>query len=79
MHKLYAVIILSFLTASALAQTTATNIDESLNQSLRSNNNMTVVVAVLATIFVAVAAYLIYQDRRIQKIEKEIHNSQTPK
>ncbi len=79
MHKLYTIILFISFTSSALAQSTSSSIDNTLNDSLRSNDKLMVVVIVLATIFAAVSAYLIYQDIRLKKIEKEIHNSQTPK
>ena len=39
--------------------------------TMRSNGKIYVVVMVLATIFAAIFAYLVYLDRKITKLEKE--------
>jgi CcmD family protein len=39
--------------------------------AMRSNGKIYVVVTVLATIFAAIFAYLVYLDRKISKLEKE--------
>ena len=52
--------------------TTATaNAEAEMADVMRSNGNIYVVVAVLATIFAGIFAYLVYLDRRITKFEKE--------
>ena len=39
--------------------------------TMRANGKIYVVVAVLATIFAGIFAYLVYLDRKIGKLEKE--------
>lgn len=39
--------------------------------TMRTNGKIYVVVAVLATIFAGIFAYLIYIDRKITRLEKE--------
>ena len=52
--------------------TTATaNAEAEMADVMRSNGKIYVVVAVLATIFAGIFAYLVYLDRRITKFEKE--------
>jgi uncharacterized membrane protein (DUF106 family) len=79
MHKLCTVIIALLITVNTWAQSISSQIDQQLNQTLRGNDKTVVVIAVLSTIFLAVAAYLVFQDLRLRKIEKEIKNTQTPK
>jgi uncharacterized membrane protein (DUF106 family) len=79
MHKLCTVIIALLITVNTWAQSTSSQIDQQLNQTLRGNDKTVVVIAVLSTIFLAVAAYLVFQDLRLRKIEKEFKNTQTPK
>ncbi len=42
-----------------------------MSDALRSSGKIYVVVAVLAVIFLGIATYLIYMDKRISKLEKE--------
>ncbi len=76
MYKVASLIILFITTIDCVwAQTTeSSTLDEQMNNTLRSNDKMTVVIAVLCVIFIAITAYLISQDRRLKRIEKEILN-----
>jgi len=44
---------------------------QSLDNSMRSNGKIYVVVAVLVAIFIGIILYLIRLDRKISKLEKE--------
>jgi hypothetical protein len=61
------------------AQQANQNLDQQLNQSLRGGDKMIVVIAVLVVIFLLITTYLIYQDLRLKKIEKAIHQNKTLK
>jgi CcmD family protein len=54
-----------------LVTTTFAGAETEMADTMRSNGKIYVVVAVLATIFAGIFAYLVYLDRRIGKIEKE--------
>ena len=54
-----------------LITTTISNAQPEMADFMRSNGKIYVVVAVLATIFAGIFAYLVYLDRKISKLEKE--------
>lgn len=54
-----------------LITTTITYAQTEMADTMRSNGKIYVVVAVLATIFAGIFAYLIYLDRKITKAEKD--------
>ena len=54
-----------------LITTTIASAETEMADAMRSNGKIYVVVAVLATIFAGIFAYLVYLDRKIGKIEKE--------
>ncbi len=54
-----------------LITTTFVSAETEMADAMRSNGKIYVVVAVLATIFAGIFAYLVYLDRKISKIEKE--------
>ena len=46
------------------------NAETEMADAMRSNGKIYVVVAVLATIFAGIFAYLVYLDRKITRLEK---------
>ncbi len=44
---------------------------------MRAEGKIYVVIAVMATVFVCVAAYLIVIDRKVKKLEEEIKNKKS--
>ena len=56
---------------SSFAQTTAADNPE-MATSLRESGKIYVVVLVLATIFAGIIAFLIYLERRLSRIEREL-------
>lgn len=48
---------------------TSTNVE--MADALRNSGKIYVVVSVIAVIFLGIATYLIYLDRRLSKLEKE--------
>ncbi len=62
-YTLVIILVLLLTTTMAHAQT-------EMADAMRSNGKIYVVVAVLATIFAGIFAYLIYLDRKITKAEK---------
>ena len=63
--KLFIVIFLLIIS------TTFASAETEMADAMRSNGKIYVVVAVLATIFAGIFAYLVYLDRKISKLEKE--------
>lgn len=54
-----------------LITTTFASAETEMADAMRSNGKIYVVVAVLATIFAGIFAYLVYLDRKISKAERE--------
>ena len=68
MKKLFASLFLLLMMSVGFAQNTQ-NVE--MADALRSSGKIYVVVAVIAVIFLGIATYLIYMDKRISKLEKE--------
>lgn len=79
MYRLILFLILYAIPIGVFAQQANQNLDQQLNQSLRGGDKMIVVIAVLVVIFLLITTYLIYQDLRLKKIEKAIHQNKTLK
>jgi CcmD family protein len=54
-----------------LITSTIASAQTEMADTMRSNGKIYVVVAVLATIFAGIFAYLVYLDRKISRIEQE--------
>ena len=78
--KKYLIIFLLFLSLSAFAQDGAYSITDKdygntsveMADSMRSNGKISVVVAVVMTVFIGLIGYTIVVDRKISKIEREV-------
>lgn len=68
--KFFATTIALWFSASAFAQNASVNWD----QTFRQDGKFYVVVGVLTIIFTGIVSYLVWQDRRIRKLEKEIQD-----
>lgn len=68
MKKLLASLFLILIMSVGFAQNTQ-NVE--MADALRSSGKIYVVVAVITVIFLGLATYLIYMDKRISKLEKE--------
>ncbi len=69
MKKLFAsLFLILMMSVVAFAQNTQ-NVE--MADALRSSGKIYVVVAVITVIFLGIATYLIYMDKRISKLEKE--------
>ena len=67
MRKLIFLLLLLLSCTGSFAQDTSVDLDE----ALRSNGKIYVVVAIICIIFLGLAIYLFTIDRRLKKIEKE--------
>ncbi|MCY7409059.1 MAG: hypothetical protein LH473_02210 [Chitinophagales bacterium] len=50
------------------------SIDEKANDFLRQSNSLYVVVSILVTIFAGLIFFLILQEKKISKLEKQINS-----
>jgi hypothetical protein len=75
MKKLFAALFtLLYVTNYVYGQATEQSLDSKMNDFLRNSDKLYVVVSILVTIFTVIIIYLIYQDYKIRKLEKEIKN-----
>lgn len=68
MKKIFTLLFLLLMMSISYAQT-STSVE--MADELRNSGKIYVVVAVIAVIFLGIATYLIYLDRRLSKLEKE--------
>lgn len=68
MKKIFTLLFMLLMMSVSYAQT-STNVE--MADTLRNSGKIYVVVAVIAVIFLGIATYLIYLDRRLSKLEKE--------
>lgn len=68
MKKIFTLLFMLLMMSISYAQT-STNVE--MADTLRNSGKIYVVVAVIAVIFLVIATYLIYLDKRLSKLEKE--------
>jgi len=68
MKKIFTLLFMLLMMAVSYAQT-STNVE--MADTLRNSGKIYVVVSVIAVIFLGIATYLIYLDKRLSKLEKE--------
>jgi uncharacterized integral membrane protein len=71
MNKLILSILFSIFFLAVNAQP---SVDEKANNFLRQSNSLYVVVSILITIFAGIIFFLILQERKISKLEKQINS-----
>ena len=67
--KLNPILLLSLFVALAMNSTAQPVVE--MADTMRAEGKIYVVVAVLSTVFVGLAAYLFFLDRRVSKLEKK--------
>ena len=67
----FAFLLVAMTQVHAFAQTTVAD-NPDMASGLRSNGKIYVVVLVLATIFAGIIAFLIYLERKLHRIEREL-------
>jgi hypothetical protein len=67
-------IVFLYTIQNTFAQASEETLDNKMNDFLSSSNKLYAVISILVTIFTGIIIYLIYQDNKIRKIEKEIKN-----
>jgi CcmD family protein len=76
-YSLFITLVLMFISllANAQEQVQQQNTEKGpINEFLRSNDKIYVVVAVLVIIFIGIVLYLIRLDRKISKLEQREHS-----
>ena len=68
MKRIFLLMVTSFVFLQANGQT----LDERANDFLRQSDKLYVVMSVLITIFAALIVFLIFQERKISKLEKQL-------
>ena len=68
MKKIFTLLFMLLMMSISYAQP-STNVE--MADTLRNSGKIYVVVAVIAVIFLGIATYLIYLDKRLSKLEKE--------
>ena len=68
--------LLVFLMEAGIAG--AQSIDEQAGNFLRESGKLYVVITVLVTIFAGIVIFLIFQERKISKLEKRIKDNDKP-
>jgi CcmD family protein len=68
MKKIFSLLFMLLMMSVSYAQT-STNVE--MADTLRNSGKIYVVVSVIAVIFLGIATYLIYLDKRLSKLEKE--------
>ena len=69
MKVFFSIALLLFLVHSAFAQN---SVDENAADFLRKSDSVYVVITILVTIFAGIIAFLVFQERKISKLEKQI-------
>jgi len=68
------IILFLFLLLPSLVSLAQENDHVEMADTMRSNGKIYVVAAVIITIFLGIIIYLIRLDRKLSKLEKEIHS-----
>ena len=71
MKKLATTFTLLFSIAMLHAQN---SIDDKAADFLRHSNNLYVVISILVTIFAGIIIFLVFQERKISKLEKQLND-----
>jgi CcmD family protein len=76
LKRFFILLVLAFCSGSIFAQgmQPATQAPVEMATGLYQSGKIYVVVAVVAIIFIGIVTYLILLDRKISKLEKEVHN-----
>lgn len=61
-----------FLVCYTLALHAQKSVDERAANFLRQSDNLYVVISILVTIFTGIILFLIFQERKISKLEKQL-------
>jgi uncharacterized membrane protein len=69
MKEIFFITLLLFLTRVTFAQS---SVDANAADFLRKSDSIYVVISVLVTIFAGIIAFLVFQERKISKLEKQI-------
>jgi len=73
MKKIFLISISLFLALNSFAQ----SLDQQAADFLRESDKLYVVISILVTIFAVLIVFLIFQERKISKLEKQIKDKKS--
>ncbi|MBP9883658.1 MAG: hypothetical protein KBF32_09660 [Chitinophagales bacterium] len=78
MMKYYLLTAILFLMNTMMLQAQGNSLDQEAANFLRESGKLYVVITILVTIFAGIAIFLIFQERKISKLEKKLKDNEKP-
>lgn len=78
MMKYYLLTAMLFLMNTMMLQAQGNSLDQEAANFLRESGKLYVVITILVTIFAGIAIFLIFQERKISKLEKKLKDNEKP-
>ena len=76
--KYYLLTAILFLMNTMTLQAQGNSLDQEAANFLRESGKLYVVITILVTIFAGIAIFLIFQERKISKLEKKLKDNEKP-
>lgn len=76
--KYYLLTAMLFLMNTMMLQAQGNSLDQEAANFLRESGKLYVVITILVTIFAGIAIFLIFQERKISKLEKKLKDNEKP-
>ncbi len=76
--KYYLLTAILFLMNTMMLQAQGNSLDQEAANFLRESGKLYVVITILVTIFAGIAIFLIFQERKISKLEKKLKDNEKP-
>lgn len=76
--KYYLLTAILFLMNKMMLQAQGNSLDQEAANFLRESGKLYVVITILVTIFAGIAIFLIFQERKISKLEKKLKDNEKP-
>ena len=70
--KLFHLLSFTFYLLASISAAAQNSVDEKAADFLRESNNLYVVITILVTIFAGIIIFLIFQERKLSKLEKQL-------
>ncbi len=76
--KYYLLTAILFFINTMMLQAQGNSLDQEAANFLRQSGKLYVVITILVTIFAGIAIFLIFQERKISKLEKKLKDNEKP-
>ena len=76
--KYYLLTAMLFLMNTMMLPAQGNSLDQEAANFLRESGKLYVVITILVTIFAGIAIFLIFQERKISKLEKKLKDNEKP-